>query len=160
MLSALAIVFAATLGSASAAALEDRDVLLDPSLLIPGRSTCSLLTPINPFTPTSCSNSTVQKDLCCFNAPGGHFLQTQFWDYESPLQWAGPTDSWTMHGLWPDHCDGTYDQFCAPAREVQNITQILQAAGEFKILDFMTKYWKDNTGNDEVSCFSSLVGLF
>jgi ribonuclease T2 len=158
MFSAFVIVLAATLGSASAAALEDRDLLLDPSLLIPGRSTCSLLTAVNPFTPTSCSNTTVQKDLCCFNSPGGHFLQTQFWDYDSPIQFAGPNDSWTVHGLWPDHCDGTFDQFCAPAREVQNITQILQAAGEFQILDFMTKYWKDNNGNDEVSYFSPLAG--
>ncbi|KAI0339821.1 ribonuclease T2 [Trametopsis cervina] len=144
MFAALSLLAASLFGSASvnAAAFESRDLLLDPSLLIPGQSTCNILYDLNP-------NTTAQADLCCFNAPGGHLLQTQFWDYESPLTFAGPNDSWTIHGLWPDHCDGTFDQFCAPSREVQNITQILQAAGENQILDYMHKFWKDNTGNDE-----------
>lgn len=45
----------------------------------------------------SCSNTTVVQDLCCFNAPGGQLLQTQFWD-TNPV--SGPVDSWTIHGLW------------------------------------------------------------
>lgn len=45
----------------------------------------------------SCHNTTIVQDLCCFNAPGGQLLQTQFWDY-SPA--TGPDDSWTIHGLW------------------------------------------------------------
>ena len=45
----------------------------------------------------SCQNSTAQTDLCCFNAPGGQLLLTQFWDTQ-PV--TGPVDSWTMHGLW------------------------------------------------------------
>lgn len=28
----------------------------------------------------SCQNTTAVADLCCFNAPGGQMLQTQFWD--------------------------------------------------------------------------------
>jgi len=28
----------------------------------------------------SCQNSTVVSDTCCFNAPGGQLVQTQFWD--------------------------------------------------------------------------------
>ncbi|KAK7692451.1 hypothetical protein QCA50_004076 [Cerrena zonata] len=124
-------------------------VLLDPSLLIPGRSKCNILNDINPFVPLSCHNTTVQNNLCCFNAPGGHFLQTQFWDYNSPVAFAGPNNSWTIHGLWPDRCDQTFDQFCAPEREVQNITQILEFFGENEILDYMHTFWKDNTGNDE-----------
>jgi ribonuclease T2 len=27
----------------------------------------------------SCHNTTIVADLCCFNAPGGQLLQTQFW---------------------------------------------------------------------------------
>ncbi|KAI0072657.1 ribonuclease T2 [Panus rudis PR-1116 ss-1] len=124
-------------------------ILLDPSLLIPGRSTCNILNDINPFVPLSCQNTTVQQNTCCFNAPGGHFLQTQFWDYDSPVDFAGPNNSWTIHGLWPNHCDGSFDQFCAPDREVSNITQILQFFGENEILDYMHTFWKDNTGHDE-----------
>lgn len=45
----------------------------------------------------SCQNTTVQADLCCFNAPGGQLLLTQFWD-TNPV--TGPVDSWTVHGLW------------------------------------------------------------
>ena len=45
----------------------------------------------------SCHNTTAVTDLCCFNAPGGQLLQTQFWD-TNPV--AGPTNSWTIHGLW------------------------------------------------------------
>jgi ribonuclease T2 len=45
----------------------------------------------------SCHNTTVQTNLCCFNAPGGALLQTQFWDTD-PV--TGPDDSWTIHGLW------------------------------------------------------------
>jgi ribonuclease T2 len=45
----------------------------------------------------SCHNTTVVENLCCFNAPGGQLLQTQFWDTNPPT---GPSDSWTLHGLW------------------------------------------------------------
>ena len=45
----------------------------------------------------SCHNTTVVENLCCFNAPGGQILQTQFWDTSPPT---GPDDSWTLHGLW------------------------------------------------------------
>jgi hypothetical protein len=45
----------------------------------------------------SCHNTTAVQDLCCFNAPGGQLLQTQFWDTNPAT---GPDDSWTIHGLW------------------------------------------------------------
>jgi hypothetical protein len=42
-------------------------------------------------------------------------LSTQFWDtytgYESSGQLL-PKDSWTLHGLWPDYCNGSYTQYC------------------------------------------------
>lgn len=82
----------------------------------------------------SCQNSTAVQDTCCFNAPGGQLLQTQFWDYSPPT---GPTNSWTIHGLWPDHCDGTYDANCDATRAYTNITQILQAAGATDLLSYM-----------------------
>lgn len=51
--------------------------------------------------PLSCQNTTAVQDLCCFNAPGGQLLLTNFWDADPPT---GPEDSWTLHGLWPDRC--------------------------------------------------------
>lgn len=45
----------------------------------------------------SCQTEFNNQDTCCFNYPGGHFLQTQFWDTD-PV--TGPKDSWTIHGLW------------------------------------------------------------
>ena len=50
-----------------------------------------------PHPQLSCHNTTVVRNLCCFNAPGGSLLQTQFWD-TNPV--TGPEDSWTIHGLW------------------------------------------------------------
>ena len=45
----------------------------------------------------SCQNTTAVADTCCFNAPGGQLLLTQFWDTDPPT---GPKHSWTVHGLW------------------------------------------------------------
>ncbi len=65
-----------------------------------------LTSPYTPFgnapscpidSPTSCQNSTVAPDSCCFIYPGGQLLQTQFWDTNPTV---GPVDSWTLHGLW------------------------------------------------------------
>lgn len=47
--------------------------------------------------PLSCHNSTSAGNTCCFEYPGGQVLQTQFWDYNPST---GPSDSWTVHGLW------------------------------------------------------------
>ncbi|KAH6692720.1 ribonuclease Trv [Plectosphaerella plurivora] len=95
--------------------------------------------------PLSCHNTTVYEDTCCFNAPGGQILQTQFWD-SAPA--TGPDDSWTIHGLWPDNCDGTWEQFCAPEREYTNITAVLQADAPCT-LSYMETFWKDQAGDDE-----------
>ena len=45
----------------------------------------------------SCHNTTTVQNTCCFNAPGGQLLQTQFWDTNPAT---GPADHWTVHGLW------------------------------------------------------------
>lgn len=96
---------------------------------------------IEPFFPlqVSCRNHTAQKDLCCFEAPGGHLLSTQLWFYDPNV---GEADSWTLHGeqfsvkfglllaklpllgLWPDNCDGSYSSSCQPSRNVYNVTEV------------------------------------
>lgn len=115
--------------------------LLSPSQRVLGGSPPSCVNP-----QISCQNTTAVQDTCCFNAPGGQLLQTQFWD---AVPATGPVDHWTVHGLWPDRCDGTYDANCDAARAYTNITQILQAAGQTALLDYMNTYWKDGSGNDE-----------
>nr|BAK32788.1 ribonuclease T2 [Morchella esculenta]BAK32789.1 ribonuclease T2 [Morchella esculenta] len=97
-------------------------------------------------TQISCQNTTAVTDSCCFNAPGGQLLLTQFWDTD-PV--TGPVDSWTLHGLWPDNCDGTYDANCDSTRAYTDIPGILTAAGKTSLLRYMQTYWKDNQGDDE-----------
>jgi len=98
------------------------------------------------ITTLSCQNTTAVADTCCFNAPGGQLLQTQFWDTD-PV--TGPDDSWTIHGLWPDHCDGTFDSSCDLSRAYTDITGTLQSAGETGLLSYMQDFWQDINGNDE-----------
>ncbi|KII93612.1 hypothetical protein PLICRDRAFT_35839 [Plicaturopsis crispa FD-325 SS-3] len=114
---------------------------------------------------TSCHNTTVEKDSCCFEAPGGLLLQTQFWDTDPST---GPTDSWTIHGLWPDNCDGTYESSCDPSRAYTDISGLLTDAGESDLLSYMDTYWvndPDDGSNEEFwehewakhgTCYSTL----
>ncbi|KAI5308559.1 ribonuclease T2-like, partial [Ascosphaera atra] len=96
--------------------------------------------------PLSCHAKSGNLDTCCLNSPGGLLMQTQFWDTD-PV--AGPDDSWTVHGLWPDNCDGSFDQFCDRTRQYFNITDILTSFEETALLDDMDRYWKDQYGDDE-----------
>ncbi|KAL3475051.1 ribonuclease T2-like protein [Aspergillus californicus] len=93
----------------------------------------------------SCRTSYQGQDTCCFNYPGGQMLQTQFWDADPAV---GPEDSWTIHGLWPDHCNGGFDQFCDSHRRYSNISLIIVDAGRRDLLDQMSTYWKDYKGDD------------
>jgi len=65
--------------------------------LLPYKSVDAGQPPACPNPQLSCHNTTAVQDTCCFNAPGGQLLQTQFWD-TSPA--TGPADHWTVHGLW------------------------------------------------------------
>jgi ribonuclease T2 len=84
--------------------------------------------------------------LCCFESPGGLLLQTQFWDTHPAT---GPADSWTIHGLWPDNCDATYNEKCDPSRNYQNISALLTANGASDTLDFMNQFWISNDESSE-----------
>ncbi|KAJ3484314.1 hypothetical protein NLI96_g5730 [Meripilus lineatus] len=94
----------------------------------------------------SCRNTTRQSDLCCFEHPGGLLLQTQFWDTQ-PV--TGPSDSWTIHGLWPDNCDGSFDQNCDSSRNYRNLDKLLSSQGAEDVLEFMNEYWVDLDGRNE-----------
>lgn len=54
-----------------------------------------------------------------------------------------------MHGLWPDHCDGGFDQFCDETRSYNNITDILTSLGASDLLAYMNTYWRADRGSDE-----------
>lgn len=95
--------------------------------------------------PTSCQNSTVAPDSCCFIYPGGQLLQTQFWDTSPSV---GPVDSWTLHGLWPDLCDGSYPTYCRSTPQTHSITSLL-STGAPTLLQTMQKYWLPNAGTLE-----------
>lgn len=97
---------------------------------------------------TSCSSGADSSSVsaCCVNKPGGQFLQTQFWDTD-PV--TGPDNSWTIHGLWPDHCDGGYDEGCDSSREYSDLTSILEENGKSDLADFMKEYWQSNNGSPE-----------
>ncbi|KAJ7633150.1 ribonuclease T2 [Roridomyces roridus] len=96
----------------------------------------------------SCQNTSVVENLCCFEAPGGLLLQTQFWD-TSPA--TGPSESWTIHGLWPDKCDLTYVENCDSSRAYTDIAGLLTDQGASDTLEFMQQYWVNDPddGSDE-----------
>jgi ribonuclease T2 len=96
--------------------------------------------------PASCKNTTIVSNLCCFESPGGLLLQTQFWDTNPP---AGPSDSFTIHGLWPDQCDGTFSESCDPSRAYTDIGGLLVSNGASETLNFMDQFWVDINGQNE-----------
>lgn len=114
--------------------------------------------------PMSCHNETIIEDTCCF-IPAGQLLLTQFWDADPPTGPSGKpshvhvltppssnihiTDSWTIHGLWPDYCDGSFPAECDSERAYTNITDILTAFGADDTLSAMQRLWKDYQGDDE-----------
>ncbi|KAK9448221.1 ribonuclease T2-like protein [Limtongia smithiae] len=85
-------------------------------------------------------------DTCCVNAPGGQLLLAQFWDFAPGV---GPEDKWTLHGLWPDHCDGSFDQFCNTTRSVSSVEAIFASAGADELVAAMHEEWKDYQNRDD-----------
>ncbi|KAI0396814.1 ribonuclease Trv [Xylariaceae sp. FL0594] len=113
------------------------------------------ITPYDPLTgspscptdgPISCQNKTV-ADSCCFIHPGGRLLLTQFWDEETHV--GGTDEDWTLHGLWPDLCDGSYDQFCGMTPRFDNITAVLEHYDQGELIEHMNRYWTAKYGTNE-----------
>lgn len=106
-------------------------------------------------------------DTCCVETFGGLLLATQFWNVwaDKPL----PENSWTLHGLWPDFCNGSYTQYCdlsrqydpipspntttglpngtsVPAYTGPPISTFLTPFRKFSLLDYMSTFWLSQTG--------------
>ncbi|KAK3698620.1 hypothetical protein LTR37_016848 [Vermiconidia calcicola] len=105
-------------------------------------------------------------DTCCAETYGGLLLSTQFWTIYTGLEDQGqvlPADTWTLHGLWPDFCSGSYTQYCDLSRQYDpdpspNTTtgepdgtpvppytgpriNPFAESGKLDLLEFMDKYW-------------------
>ncbi|KAG0331809.1 ribonuclease T2-like [Podila horticola] len=105
-------------------------------------SGCSTISPLTP----SCQTTTEPSNKCCTEYPGGLLLQTQYWDTNPST---GPVDSWTIHGLWPDNCDTTFNENCDPSRAYINIAGLLTDNGASDTLDYMQQFWVDISRKNE-----------
>lgn len=126
--------------------------------------TCQLQTPYLSCSANAYPNIT---DSCCTETYGGLVLSTQFWDTYTGLEAQGqvlPKNTWTLHGLWPDFCNGSYTQYCdlnrqydpvpspntttgtssgipVPAYTGPSISTFLAPFGKLDLLAYMNKYW-------------------
>lgn len=51
--------------------------------------------------------------------------------------------------MWPDNCDGTYEESCDPSRAYKDIGTLLSDNGASSTLDYMKDYWVDINGQNE-----------
>ncbi|KAF1959282.1 ribonuclease T2, partial [Byssothecium circinans] len=134
--------------------------------------TCSLQKPLLSCPPQSPSS----VDSCCVETFGGLLLTTQFWSTYTGGESTGqllPQNTWTLHGLWPDFCNGSYTQYCDLTRQYDpipspntttgtpngtvvppytgpDIGTFLEPFGKADLREWMDTYWiaqnQDNAG--------------
>ncbi|KAG5927933.1 hypothetical protein E4U42_001525 [Claviceps africana] len=86
--------------------------------ITPYNHTCASVDPV-----LSCSCRAAPErvdDTCCTETYGGLLVATQLWSTFTGLESAGQVyakDSWSIHGLWPDFCNGSYTQYCDLSRQ-------------------------------------------
>ncbi|RCH85364.1 ribonuclease T2-like, partial [Rhizopus stolonifer] len=82
-------------------------------------------------------------DACC-SPTYGLVVLTQ--------QWApgyGPSDEFTLHGLWPDTCSGAYgpSSGCDSSRSSSAIASVIRSK-DSALYNRMLTYWPSNTGDN------------
>ncbi|KAJ6622915.1 ribonuclease [Mycena sp. CBHHK59/15] len=143
MLAVAAVALLAVAGSSSASILSPFG--FGPSHSLNDRAT-DIASGCSTTGTASCGNTSAVSNLCCFEAPGGLLLQTQFWDTNPST---GPSNSWTIHVPWNSSCDLTFTENCDSSRDYTGIASLLTAQGASNTLSFMQTFWKDINGNDE-----------
>ncbi|KAF7978686.1 hypothetical protein HWV62_44939 [Athelia sp. TMB] len=88
----------------------------------------------------SCSSS--KEGSCCFEAPGGLLLQTQFWDTD-------PSVSAFLRLLENGDLIIPYSENCDSSRDYTSISTLLSDHGASSTLSYMQKYWLNDDGTSE-----------
>ncbi|KAJ1841925.1 hypothetical protein H4S02_000352 [Coemansia sp. RSA 2611] len=130
---------------ALAAALSDHPLVVQQT----GPHDIDLGTPPAHRAPDTCPIDTISCqradiDPCC-SPTNGLLVLAQQWD----TRW-GPSDQFTVHGLWPDTCQGKQlpTNGCDPARAYTNITDILARSQDARLLSDMATFWPSNKGDN------------
>ncbi|KAG2171926.1 hypothetical protein INT43_001402 [Umbelopsis isabellina] len=87
-------------------------------------------------TAVSCSSS-ASSNTCC-SPKYGLVVLVQQW-----VPGYGPDDAFTLHGLWPDECNGSYapSNGCDSSRQWTNIESIVENYGPSTLHSDMLTYW-------------------
>ncbi|PVF99614.1 ribonuclease T2 [Serendipita vermifera] len=125
-----------------------------------------------PATPIrSCQNTPSDVNTCCYPTPGGLIVHTQFWNTKVNRNTPGqvlPRNSWTMHGLWPDFCEDSWDSYCDHSRQYDptpkpdgvrpnqevpawtgpGIDTFISDFGRDDLLEWMKLYWPSTVNPD------------
>ncbi|KAG0203512.1 ribonuclease T2-like [Mortierella sp. GBA30] len=109
------------------------------SPLLMRRATC-------PADVLSCSSASSGLDSCCVPSMGVLLLVQQWYNG------LGPSDQFTMHGLWPDTCSGGQGPStgCDSSRVYSDVSTRLQnyAGASQSFLNDMNTYWSSYTGDN------------
>ncbi|KAI1608042.1 ribonuclease T2 [Exophiala viscosa] len=125
----------------------------------------------------SCSSgaNAATADTCCTETFGGLVLSTQYWQTYTGLESQGqllPPNTWTLHGLWPDFCNGSYTQYCdlsrqfdpAPSPNTTNglangtvvppykgpgVDTFITNFSRYDLLNYMNTYWTNQGASNE-----------
>ncbi|ORY88401.1 ribonuclease T2 [Leucosporidium creatinivorum] len=168
MLAPLTVLAVAAPLAASALSLPS----VTPAFTYPSLKNCPVSTEY------SCTTDVSPENTCC--APGagqGLFLATQFWNTFTGLEDKGqflPKNSWGIHGLWSDFCDGTYTQYCDLSRQYdpspspnttnglpngtvvppytgkETATSMLQRFGRFDLARYVDGFWINRGDTNDV----------